>query len=689
MTRREERGRDAYLPGMRRTALLRPLIAVFPAVLVARAAVGQAWQRGDVLPLIRRAIANRGTRDVDARLDDWKATAHGVLRFASILDHGGIPVERVIRADELRVEVYGEAPNRSKQIIVAWRDTTFLPNHLVYHRDHLGIVANDFGPVIRLGQGDEVRDVPHPLSVEGLSRYFFAIGDTLTVAGPTGAVHVVAVGVRPIDPGAAGTVGTLYLDVQRAAVVSFRFTFTPASYRDPTVDDITVTLENALQSNTLWLPWRQSILIRRGVPLLDFPVRTVIRADWTIGDYQLGVAPPGGRFAASTIDGPLRPPVGDDWQGSIAARLDALPATDADAALVRQEAVRALAGRALSGLGRWRLFGAGISDLIHVNRVEGITPALGGEVAMGSGVVVRGRVGVGLSDHRAIGVAGFDWTPGGTRYSLRAERTVADVADRPVISGISNSVATLFSGDDLGDYALVDRVMAGVSATIGGAALDVSAGGEWSRSVATAFHPIDGESPANPALGAGGAAVLRIGLARDGPAARRWRVDAEGGAGQVDWGRIALHAGDGWKTSLGELGVALDVGAGTADLPGYRSFVLGGRGTLPGVPFRALGGRRFVRGELSWAIPVPVPTPPVPGSRYATLPSTLAPFVAFGAAGGEEPGLRWRAGGPVQTVVGARLDLWGPLLRVEGGIALRTGNAEITVDVHPDWWPLM
>jgi len=114
----------------------------------------QAWQAGTQIDLIRRAVAHRASRDADTLLAAWQADAHGVVRYLSELDHGDGPVERVIRLDELRVEVYGESPNRSKQIIRAWRDTTFLPNRIDYHRDHLGIVANDFGPTIRLGQGE-------------------------------------------------------------------------------------------------------------------------------------------------------------------------------------------------------------------------------------------------------------------------------------------------------------------------------------------------------------------------------------------------------------------------------------------------------------------------------------------------------------------------------------------------------
>ena len=71
------------------------------------------------------------------------------------------------------------------------------------------------------------------------SAYQFALGDTLVLTTPKGRVRVVSIQVRPSHPDSAGTVGTLFLDLDRAALVRFRFTFTPASYRDPTVQTIT------------------------------------------------------------------------------------------------------------------------------------------------------------------------------------------------------------------------------------------------------------------------------------------------------------------------------------------------------------------------------------------------------------------------------------------------------------------
>ncbi|MES1260037.1 MAG: hypothetical protein ABUL71_05525, partial [Gemmatimonadota bacterium] len=379
-------------------------------VLVAGRGIAQEWRPGTDVELVRRAAAHRAARDADTLLNAWQAEAHGIIRSASVLDHGNGPVERVIKADELRVEVYGESPNRSKQIIRAWRDTSFLPNRINYHRDHLGIVANDFGPMIRLGQGEEVRDVPHPLSPAGLASYQFAMGDTVTIRSPKGRTRVVTVRVRPADPDSSGTVGTMYLDADRAALVRFDFTFTPASYRDATVEAITVTLENGLQQNTRWLPWRQSIVIRRGIPVFDIPIRTVIRGDWTIDNYELGVQHPPNRFTGPYLVGPRGPQIGGRWDGALAGLLDALPAADADVANVEQTAAAELGGRLLDGLPRTRILAGGISDLIRVNRVEGVTPALGMRVALGGSLVLRGRVGVGLSDHRMVGSGSLERT---------------------------------------------------------------------------------------------------------------------------------------------------------------------------------------------------------------------------------------------------------------------------------------
>lgn len=649
----------------------------------------QTWQSGSNVAVIGRAVAHRTARDADSLLASWQADAHGVLRFAAMLNHQGIPVERVIRADELEVEVYGEAPNRSKQVITAWRDTTFLPNELSYHRDHLGIVANDFGSTIRLGQGDEVRDVVHPLSPAGMATYLYRVGDTVSLAGPAGRVRVVTIEVRPRDPDTPGTVGTMYLDVDRAALVRFDFTFTPATYRDRSLVNITVTLENALQRNARWLPWHQTMVIRRALPLLDLSIQSLIRADWYIDGYRFGVHPPAGLFTSGFIAGPLHPATTGPWPVPIATLLDSLPATSADVAAVESSAAQALGGRVLEAMPRWRLQGEGISDFLRVNRVEGVTAEAGMQSRLGQHVALRLRAGYGFSDHRGIGSVAISLPRSGAHWSLMAERTEQDVGETPVISGVLNSLQTAVNGTDDGDYTLIDRAMLGLSIGNGRIHATVSGGEEWSHSVMTAFTPASGRAASNPSLGVGAASVIRVVVASDPVKGWVWSLDGEAGRADADWFRIHGSAMGRIAMPSGELQVVGEAGAGTANLPPYRDFALGGRATLPGVPFRSLGGRRMLRAEAAWALPIALPTPPFPYSRYVRLPSTLGPFVAAGIAGGPVAGVPWTATDRVEPVAGLRLDLWGPLLRVETGISIRTGRVEVTLDAHPDWWPLM
>ena len=88
-------------------------------------------------------------------------------------------------------------------------------------------------------------------------------------------------------------------------------------------------------------------------------------------------------------------------------------------------------------------------------------------------------------------------------------------------------------------------------------------------------------------------------------------------------------------------------------------------------------------------MPIDVPTPPIPNARGLRLPSTLTPFLAAGVAAGDDARWPWRATGRIEPVAGLRLDLWGPLVRVEAGVALRSGRFGIGLDAHPDWWPVM
>ncbi len=265
-----------------------------------------------------------------------------------------------------------------------------------------------------------------------------------------------------------------------------------------------------------------------------------------------------------------------------------------------------------------------------------------------------------------------------------------DVSDTPVISGISNSIGTLLAGDDYGDYTLIDRVGIGFEVVRGDVRFTGESGWERATSVATAFSPISGVSDSNPTLGGRESLVSRATLSQRDLHGYGWSLDYAGNNGPDDaWYRVHFSGLGHVGLGSSELQLKGEAGVGWGDLPGYETFALGGRGTLLGVPFRAIGGERMARAEIAWAIPVNVPAPPFPYSRYVRLPSVLAPYLAAGVAGGNMANVPWRATGTIEPVAGLRLDLWGPLFRIETGVSLRTGQAGVAFDVHPMWWGLM
>ncbi|MGH7631482.1 MAG: hypothetical protein ACREOF_19265 [Gemmatimonadales bacterium] len=603
-----------------------------------------------------------------------------------------------MKADELDVEVYWQVPGRSKQVIRGWRDGRFLPTDIDYHRDHLGIVTNDFGDVIRIGEGDEVRDVPHPLSPAGLEAYEFALGDSLSIRSAAGEIRVRELRVRPRDFAAPLVVGSLYLDAASTRVVRFRFSFTPAAYLDRQLEDISVLLENSLVEGRFWLPFRQEIEIRRRTSWLDFPARGIIRGRWEIGDYELGIALPAVVFAGADIGG-LRRPQPDDPRWTVPLR-DAIagatpPLDRRDIEALRAEVERIAGTRGLSGLPAGRLAVGSISDVVRVNRVQGLTLGLGGTLRLGtSRVRLRPRIGFGTADDRLTGELAVDIGVGPAELTGFVGRQVTDFSELRVISGFLNSFRAQEGGDDAGDYVLLDAAGAGLRQPLGGLwSVSLDLGLERSRSLDVRATPSRGSYRPNPALGAGEYRLARLRLERAGAAppsnGLAGHVSAEVGEGPTDYFRAAGAAA--WLLPVGgsQLLIKADAGVGTAGLPAYRSFVLGGRGTLVGEPFRAWGGREFALGRVEWRLEAPVPA--IPLGSYASTGRTaiVAPFVAAGWTGRPVAGLPWAATRGMRPVAGVAIEWLMRLIRLEAGIGLRDGDFEVTLDVHPEWWGIL
>jgi hypothetical protein len=658
----------------------------------------QAWNSAEALALVRRGSERRQTAQADPALRSYRTRAHGFVFFLAQVGKGLGGPPRLVKADELNVEVYWQAPNRSKQVILGWRDGAFLPTDINYHRDHLGIVTNNFGDLIRIGEGDEVKDAVHPLSPAGLEAYDFALGDSLAIQGPQGVVRVREVLVRPRDYGRPLVVGRLYLDAGTADLVRFRFSFTPAAYLERNLEDISVALENSLREGRFWLPYRQEIEIRRRTTWIDFPARGIIRGRWEIGDYDLDVAVPPSVLAGPEIGGLMEAqPDNGSWPTPFTDAIagEAAPADRQELEAVRVEVARVAGARALSGLPTAQLGAGALSDLAHVNRVQGLTLGMGGTVRLGaSRLRLQPSIGFGTSDQRLTGGLSLTDGFGATEIELSGRRRIRDLSDLAVISPVLNTFLSQENGDDYGDYVLIDLAGLGVRHRLDerltlGLELDI----ERSRSLDVTATPARGSYRPNPPLGAGTYRLARLRLERAGPVALRPGIGGslalEAGDGPTSYARASADAA--WLVPLGATALAgsLHAGVGSDGLPAYRSFVLGGRGTLVGEPFRAYGGRAYALAELEWRVNVPAPA--IPLGTFASTGHTMvmAPFVAAGWAARPYAGLPWQATGGVRPVAGLAAELFMRLLRIEAGVGLRDGDLGLTLDVHPDWWGVL
>ncbi len=651
------------------------------------------------MTLVHRAVERRLAFQADSSLTSYRARAQGFVFFLAQVGEGLTEPPRLVKADELDVEVYWRAPDRSKQVILRWRDGTFLPTDISYHRDHLGIVTNNFGNLIRIGEGDEVRDAVHPLSPGGLDLYDYALSDSLAIRTTEGEVTVHQVQVRPRSFSRPLVVGILYIDVATAELVRFRFSFTAAAYLDRQLEDISVVLESALHDNRYWLPRRQEVEIRRRVTWLDFPARGIIRGRWEIGEYDLNIDIPDRVFRGPDIAGMIQPGRSDSsWAEPLEQTIAgvAQPVNRQDMEALRVEIEELAGSRALGGLPSQRLAAGALSDLVRVNRIQGLTFGFGALLGLhGTRMQLRPSIGYGTADDRLTGSLTAGWSIGGTSLSLAASRRINDFSDLPVISPLVNSVLSQESGKDYGDYVLLHSIELGTRRRFGGrTAAELSLAVEESRSVATDASPATGTYRPNPPLGSGSYRIARLSLERasGGIAVRRdlqGRLAVEAGEGAGEY--VRATASGRWLADLGgsELLTRIYLGVGSARLPPYRSFAIGGRGTLPGEPFRKYGGRSVALGHAEWRFDVPIPALRLGSFASTGRRITLAPFVSAGYTADPLPGLPWISTGGIRPVAGLAVEWFMRLVRIEAGVGLRDGAVGVTVDINRDWWGLL
>lgn len=656
--------------------------------------LAQDWNSADALALVQRAVVRRTTAGADPALQHVHSRARGTILLLTRLGRDPSVAPRLFKTDQLDVEVYWRAPNQSKQIIRAWRERTDFPTDIRYHRDHLGIIPDDFGPLIRLGDGQEIRDLVHPLSPAGGTVYEYAAGDSLVMDGAGARLSVRVVQVRPRDPSSAAVVGTLYLDMATGALVRFRFTFTATAYRQPGLETIMVDLESALFDQRHWLPYRQRLEITRGSSWLDLAAASVIRTDWEIGEYEFGVPAPDAIFGGGPYGGLRVADPGGRWDEPLDSVIGRAQVTmrGTDLGEIRREVEQALGPAALRPRPPVRPAFGSLSDLVVVNRVQGL--------AIGAGLVIRPSAAVGLRPW--IQVATVDGSIQGgmvvqigdedARLEIEGSRAVRDFSDVPVVSRAVNSITAQEGGQDHGDFVQLDRVEARWRSVGLSSQWFVGLGLESSGSMEARATPSSGSYRPNPALGAGGIVALRGGWSsRHGSPGRglRFEIGGEGGLGDRDYAQ-ARGTFEGWIPAPAGQWRLRGSAAGTVGVPpAHRLLAIGGRGTLPGEPYRAWGGTTLLFARADWILGGRIPMPRVGGYPPLRDPVTVGPFLAVGVAGGESTVEAWQSGGGLRPVMGIAAEFLFGLLRVEAGWAPRSGRFGVLLDAAPAWWPIL
>ncbi len=607
-------------------------------------ASAQGWNDDRSLARAEAATERRARELADSGLVDYKARAHGFLTFlGQIVEEPQSEPPKIVKADELMLQVYWKSPNLSKQHIVGRRDTLLLPTDISYHRDHLGIVQNNFPEIIRLGDGDEVLDVPHPLSPTGLREYDFAIGDSLRILMPGREITVDILRVRPKDDRQPRVVGAVFVERESGQVVQMAFSFTRAAFRDKALEDISVVLESSLVEGRFWLPSRQEIEIRRTGTWLEYPVRGIIRGRWEVCCHEVNTGLAAAMFAGPEIMLGARPEhLNRGFQGRI---LDSLPpdvraVTDEDVRQIQEEARRLVRQQALDRRQGAALGVRGISDVVRVNRVEGL--ALGTALAgrWGGGLLTSGAARYGIDDAKVKARAMLAIRrSSGSAIEITGYDDFRDAGDEPEVSLLRNSLAAQeFGSDHTNPY----RVFGGGARLTWAAPLGViwRLDGAWERQdrLLVNARPASGRyEPTIAALRREGlrfelsaeraAPVSLAGMSVRGEASLRW-LDMKAARGRSDALRWRINAQAERAVGSGRLLThTLAAGVATRGEGAPQDLVyLGGPVTGPGHDFHAFAARTAAMQRVELQFPVPFFAIPLGRFGRAGGRATLAPY---------------------------------------------------------------
>lgn len=571
------------------------------------------WNSPRALALMDRARARRELPRGDSSLHNYQAKANGFVYF--YLDRRETDERTLVKVDQIAIELFWKRPGISKQRIVGMRNVSRLPNRMYYHLDHFTVVQNGFGDVIRVGDGDEVSDVPHPAAPGADLIYDYRLADsvTLQLGGGEPEVRVYEVQVRPKRANRPALLGSVFVDRATADIVRMTFTFTPASYVDKRLDYINLSLDNGLFGGRYWLPSEQSVEIRRQIPELDFAAGAIIRGRLHINQYVFNDSIPdwifdGPPVVAVSEQARKTYPFPEDIYAGVTAEGLAPPPEMQD---LRARAAALLREHRLSGLPPLRLYVPNASSVLRHDHAEGWYGGVGATYAPSPTFHADLTGGYAFGAHAPEATLSFGFR--GTDASTTLQAYYNNPRDLGPIPGMPGVINTFTS---LGDHDYTNLYFTR------GASFDVR-----TRTPLWAGFFLRGENH-RPTLGS-----------RENPN----RLDIEGGSafgGGFEFGKVLTDSGgvrwggetsldlqsfnstDGDKRLFGRALLSaelraisadktssfigrLDAGANTSRrAPTQYRFLLGGRETVPGYGYRSIEANQYalIRGELSRVI---------------------------------------------------------------------------------------
>jgi len=678
----------------------------------------QAWDSPAADALVDRAVARRA--QVDSSLKAWTGDGAGTLQFLVELGNSTILPPRVVKLVELASLIRWQAPGVTQQRIIGRRDTMLLPGDVGFYNDRYGVVTNNLGDRVRLGDGNDVKDLPHPLSAAGRRGYAFAIADSLSIAVPGRRVEAYELLLRPRNPDDPGMVGSMYVDRATGDLIRLAVTFTRAAILDARIERLSLVLENLLVDGRYWLPYRQDLEVVRGSTWFDFPVDGIVRARWVVSNhtaYADSATPPpplpvSGRLIVPgssnrIVLAPEAERARYPWTEPILSALDpteqALSAEEVQS--VQSQAEKLVQQSVLDRATHASIGGRGISDFAHVNRVEGLGLGIDGRIGLGGMWRAGARVAYGFSDQQFKGGLDLSWLARpGTRITLFGGRAYREAGDVAEVSGVRNTIAAQVLGDD--DTDPYDVYAAGLSLRLetGGAlSWDLRLAAERQESLSVHATPWSGAyGPTIPALELD-AIRLDLTLTRQRTAAgtsgsilgwsvngRLEAIDPRDGSPDALVTRVAASLI--YDRPVGQPVLHLETHAGAVgggSVPSQELVRLGGMVTGPGNSFHEFAARYGIsqRAELR----IPVPFFPVPLLKYGRSPAqaTLAPYGTLVCVADRVPQSGGSADNGCYPSLGVGFLVLFDMLRFDVAYGFREGGWRFGVDAGRFLWGIL